>query len=133
VTLARQIRSCTCSSNSNAAKYFILFGGGLPGTLAETNGILHAFLPLQIQEVLEVTGKPFAQPIRDLAVAQMVFGRVVLVGESAFVLRPHPAAAADNRMTLDEACVIARTSRKNCATFPVRSKYTSEAKGAARG
>jgi 2-polyprenyl-6-methoxyphenol hydroxylase-like FAD-dependent oxidoreductase len=56
--------------------------------------IARALLPPQFQELLEATGEPFAQPIRDLAVPQMVFGRVVLVGESAFVLRPHTAAAA---------------------------------------
>jgi hypothetical protein len=29
-TFASQVRSCTCSSNSEAAKYFTLDGGGLP-------------------------------------------------------------------------------------------------------
>jgi 2-polyprenyl-6-methoxyphenol hydroxylase-like FAD-dependent oxidoreductase len=56
--------------------------------------IARAFLPPQFRELLEATEEPFAQPIRDLAVPQMVFGRAVLVGESAFVLRPHTAAAA---------------------------------------
>src|SRR6266404_5917346 len=56
--------------------------------------IARALLPPQFRELLEATEEPFAQPIRDLAVPQMVFGRVVLVGESAFVLRPHTAAAA---------------------------------------
>jgi 2-polyprenyl-6-methoxyphenol hydroxylase-like FAD-dependent oxidoreductase len=56
--------------------------------------IARAFLSPQFRELLEATGEPFAQPIRDLAVPQMAFGRVALVGESAFVLRPHTAAAA---------------------------------------
>src|SRR5882724_6965387 len=56
--------------------------------------IARTFLPPQFRELLEATEEPFAQPIRDLAVPQMVFGRAVLVGESAFVLRPHTAAAA---------------------------------------
>src|SRR3989442_2745274 len=56
--------------------------------------IARAFLPPQLRELLEATQEPFAQPIRDLAVPQMVFGRTVLVGEAAFVLRPHTAAAA---------------------------------------
>jgi 2-polyprenyl-6-methoxyphenol hydroxylase-like FAD-dependent oxidoreductase len=56
--------------------------------------IARALLPPQFQELLAATEEPFAQPIRDLAVQQMIFGRVVLVGESAFVLRPHTAAAA---------------------------------------
>ena len=57
-------------------------------------GIASAFLPPQFQELLKATEEPFAQPIRDLAVPQMVFGRAVLVGEAAFVVRPHTAAAA---------------------------------------
>jgi 2-polyprenyl-6-methoxyphenol hydroxylase-like FAD-dependent oxidoreductase len=56
--------------------------------------LARTLLPPQFRELLEATEEPFAQPIRDLAVPQMVFGRVVLVGESAFVLRPHTAAAA---------------------------------------
>jgi 2-polyprenyl-6-methoxyphenol hydroxylase-like FAD-dependent oxidoreductase len=56
--------------------------------------IARTFLPPQFRELLEATDEPFVQPIRDLAVPQMVFGRVVLVGEAAFVLRPHTAAAA---------------------------------------
>jgi 2-polyprenyl-6-methoxyphenol hydroxylase-like FAD-dependent oxidoreductase len=56
--------------------------------------IARTFLPPQFRGLLEATREPFAQPIRDLAVPQMVFGRTVLVGEAAFVLRPHTAAAA---------------------------------------
>jgi 2-polyprenyl-6-methoxyphenol hydroxylase-like FAD-dependent oxidoreductase len=56
--------------------------------------VARAFLPAQFRELLEATQEPFAQPINDLAVSQMVVGRAVLVGEAAFVLRPHTAAAA---------------------------------------
>jgi 2-polyprenyl-6-methoxyphenol hydroxylase-like FAD-dependent oxidoreductase len=56
--------------------------------------VARAFFPPQFRDLLEATGEPFAQPVRDLAVPQMAFDRVVLVGESAFVLRPHTAASA---------------------------------------
>jgi 2-polyprenyl-6-methoxyphenol hydroxylase-like FAD-dependent oxidoreductase len=68
--------------------------------------IVRALLPPQFRALLEATEEPFAQPVRDLAVPQMVFGRVVLVGEAAFVLRPHTAAAAAkaaDSMALGEA------------------------------
>jgi len=52
------------------------------------------FFRRSFAKLLEATEQPFAQPVRDLAVSQMVFGRTVLVGEAAFVLRPHTAAAA---------------------------------------
>jgi 2-polyprenyl-6-methoxyphenol hydroxylase-like FAD-dependent oxidoreductase len=53
-----------------------------------------SFLPPQFQELLEAPEEPFAQPIRDLAVPQMAFGRFLLVLEAAFVVRPHTAVAA---------------------------------------
>src|SRR5882724_3540959 len=56
--------------------------------------IARAFLPPQFRELLEATEEPFVQSILDLAVPQMAFGCVALVGEAAFVLRPHTAAAA---------------------------------------
>jgi len=69
--------------------------------------IARSFLPPQFRELLEATREPFAQPIRDLAVPKMVFGRTVLVGEAAFVVRPHTAAAAakaaSDGMVLGEA------------------------------
>lgn len=37
--------------------------------------IARAFLPPQFRQLLESTEEPFAQPIRDLAVPQMAFGR----------------------------------------------------------
>src|SRR5712664_120687 len=61
--------------------------------------IARAFLPPQFRGLLEATREPFAQPIRDLAVPQMVFGRTVLVGEAAFMLRPHTATAAAKATT----------------------------------
>jgi len=37
-------------------------------------------------------GQPFLQPIYDLQCPQMVVGRVALVGDAAFVVRPHVGA-----------------------------------------
>src|SRR5258707_5794346 len=53
--------------------------------------IARAYLPPQFRELLEATEKPFAQPIRDLAVPQMVFGRAVLesVVRTAFRSEEH--------------------------------------------
>lgn len=43
----------------------------------------------QFAEVIEKTTQPFFQPIHDLAVTEMAFGRVALLGDAAFVARPH--------------------------------------------
>jgi 2-polyprenyl-6-methoxyphenol hydroxylase-like FAD-dependent oxidoreductase len=50
-------------------------------------------LPDIFQHLLTITADPFIQPIYDLSVPQMAFERVCLLGDAAFVPRPHPAAA----------------------------------------
>jgi 2-polyprenyl-6-methoxyphenol hydroxylase-like FAD-dependent oxidoreductase len=42
--------------------------------------------------LVAATRTPFLQPIYDLAVPQMAFGRVALLGDAAFVARPHIGA-----------------------------------------
>ena len=46
-------------------------------------------LPPQFRTVMRMMGQPFLQPIYDLESARMAFGRVALVGDAAFVVRPH--------------------------------------------
>ena len=61
------------------------------------------------QKLVAATKEPFVQSILDLGVPQMAFGRVALVGDAAFVPRPHTAAstakAAANAIALTEALV----------------------------
>jgi 2-polyprenyl-6-methoxyphenol hydroxylase-like FAD-dependent oxidoreductase len=40
-------------------------------------------------EIVEKCGQPFLQPIHDLASQSLVNGRVALIGDAAFVARPH--------------------------------------------
>jgi 2-polyprenyl-6-methoxyphenol hydroxylase-like FAD-dependent oxidoreductase len=47
-----------------------------------------------LAELVEVTADPFVQTIVDVTVPRTVFGRVMLVGDAAFVVRPHTAGAA---------------------------------------
>jgi hypothetical protein len=39
------------------------------------------------------TRKPFLQTIQDLSVRRMAVGRIALVGDAAFIPRPHTAAS----------------------------------------
>lgn len=59
------------------------------------------------QTLLEATKEPFVQAILDLQVPRMVFGRAVLLGDAAFVPRPHTAGstakAAANALALAKA------------------------------
>lgn len=56
--------------------------------------------------MVHATEEPFAQAILDLTSARMVRGRVVLIGDAAFIPRPHTAAstskAAANALALTE-------------------------------
>ncbi|MXN30511.1 FAD binding domain-containing protein [Delftia sp. CH05] len=59
------------------------------------------------QTLVEATKEPFVQAILDLQVEQMVFGRAILLGDAAFVPRPHTAGstakAAANALALAQA------------------------------
>lgn len=67
------------------------------------------FLPPNFRAMVKATKEPFAQAIRDLTVRQMVKGRVVLLGDAAFIPRPHTAAstskAASNALSLADALI----------------------------
>jgi 2-polyprenyl-6-methoxyphenol hydroxylase-like FAD-dependent oxidoreductase len=60
----------------------------------------------QFAEVVEKTAVPFLQPIFDLTSADMAFGRVALLGDAAFVARPHVGMgvtkAGDDALALAE-------------------------------
>ncbi len=49
-------------------------------------------LPPILANLVKQTAQPFLQAIVDCAVPQMAFGRVCLIGDAAFVARPHAAA-----------------------------------------
>ncbi|WP_175885384.1 FAD binding domain-containing protein [Burkholderia sp. BCC0044] len=57
--------------------------------------------------LVDASPAPFAQAMVDLAAARMAFGRVVLLGDAACIVRPHTAAgvakAADDAVGLAEA------------------------------
>ncbi|MCG8443480.1 MAG: FAD-dependent monooxygenase, partial [Caulobacterales bacterium] len=47
-----------------------------------------ALLPAPFRDLVHATKEPFAQAIRDRTVERMVKGRVILVGDAAFIPRP---------------------------------------------
>lgn len=48
-----------------------------------------AVLAPQFAEIVHKATQPFVQPIYDLETPQLAFGRVALLGDAAFVARPH--------------------------------------------
>jgi 2-polyprenyl-6-methoxyphenol hydroxylase-like FAD-dependent oxidoreductase len=61
----------------------------------------------QFKAIVRLIDEPILQPIYDLESARLAFGRVAIVGDAAFVARPHVAAgvskAADDAAALAEA------------------------------
>jgi 2-polyprenyl-6-methoxyphenol hydroxylase-like FAD-dependent oxidoreductase len=64
-------------------------------------------LPPQFRMLVDATREPFFQSIEDLSVRHMAIGRIALVGDAAFIPRPHTAAstakAAANALALADA------------------------------
>lgn len=64
-------------------------------------------LPPQLREVVKLAPQPFLQPIYDLTSPKMAIGRVAIIGDAAFVARPHVGAgvtkAAQDAQALAQA------------------------------
>jgi 2-polyprenyl-6-methoxyphenol hydroxylase-like FAD-dependent oxidoreductase len=84
--------------------------GQMREELVEQQGAIaeEMFCP-QFLDLWKATKDPFAQPILDLAVPRMRHERIAVVGDAAFIPRPHTAAstskAAANAIALGEALV----------------------------
>src|SRR5579863_1635 len=101
----------------------------LPALLTDEHGVTHAIsippplirrdaiaamraaaewlLAPQFRAVVRLIEEPLLQPIYDLASPRLAFGRVAIIGDAAFVARPHVGAgvskAADDAQALAEA------------------------------
>jgi 2,6-dihydroxypyridine 3-monooxygenase len=75
--------------------------------IEELRGAATSMLTPPISEVLLKTDAPFVQVVFDIEAPRLAFGRVCLIGDAAFTLRPHAAAgtakAAEDAWKLGEA------------------------------
>jgi 2,6-dihydroxypyridine 3-monooxygenase len=75
--------------------------------LAELGSTAREALPAPLADLIATTPDPFVQAVFDIDVPRMAFGRVCLIGDAAFALRPHIAAgtakAAEDAWRLGEA------------------------------
>lgn len=62
-------------------------------------------LPPQFRAIVRLIDEPILQPIYDLASPQLAFGRAAIVGDAAFVARPHVAAGVSK--AADDAAALA--------------------------
>ena len=69
-------------------------------------------LPASLADVVTKSREPFVQVVFDVEVPRMAFGRVCLIGDAAFAIRPHAAAgtakAAEDAWNLSAAVERAR-------------------------
>jgi len=72
--------------------------------IAEMRADAERLLAPQFRQIVQLIEEPILQPIYDLESPQMAFGRVAILGDAAFVARPHVAAgvskAADDAAAL---------------------------------
>jgi 2-polyprenyl-6-methoxyphenol hydroxylase-like FAD-dependent oxidoreductase len=75
--------------------------------IAELNAAADTLLAPQFRDVMSFAERPFLQPIYDIEVSRMSAGRIVLIGDAAFVARPHVGAgvvkAAQDAVALADA------------------------------
>jgi len=57
--------------------------------VAEMREAAERLLPPQLRGVVRLIEQPFLQPIYDLESSALAFGRAALIGDAAFVVRPH--------------------------------------------
>jgi len=99
-----QLRQVLIDRTGRFRDYSVPPGTIRPELVEQQRAIAQLVLPEVFLHLFEQTLDPFLQPIYDLSVPQMAFGRVCLTGDAAFVLRPHAGAstskAATNAMEL---------------------------------
>jgi 2-polyprenyl-6-methoxyphenol hydroxylase-like FAD-dependent oxidoreductase len=63
-----------------------------PDVIAGIKACARALVAPQVAAIFERDPRPFFQAIFDFDAPRIVFGRVALLGDAAFVARPHPGA-----------------------------------------
>ena len=72
-------------------------------------------------EIIEKTPQPFLQPIYDVCSSALVQGRVALLGDAAFVARPHIGMGVTKAM--DDACALTDAVTEHGATPRALESY----------
>jgi 2-polyprenyl-6-methoxyphenol hydroxylase-like FAD-dependent oxidoreductase len=73
--------------------------------LDELRAAARAKLSPLMAEIVGLVQAPLLQAITDMESPRLVFGRVALMGDAAFVARPH-VAAGTSKAGLDAACLV---------------------------
>jgi 2-polyprenyl-6-methoxyphenol hydroxylase-like FAD-dependent oxidoreductase len=88
------------------------------GPMREMRQAAVEHLAPSFSELVLATEEPFIQAIIDLAVPRMVTGRAILIGDAAFVPRPHTAGGAAKAAA--DAVTLARALQGGARELPER-------------
>lgn len=106
---ATELASILTDNHGQRRDYSIPPGAIAPEIEHQMRSYANQVLAPPFQRLIAATKEPFVQAILDLGVPQMAFGRIALVGDAAFIPRPHTAAsvskAAANAIALADALV----------------------------
>ena len=73
--------------------------------ISEMRADAERLLAPQFRQIVKLIEEPILQPIYDLESPRMAFGRVAIIGDAAFVARPHVAAGVSK--AADDAAALA--------------------------
>jgi 2-polyprenyl-6-methoxyphenol hydroxylase-like FAD-dependent oxidoreductase len=96
-----------------------------PQVIAAMRVAARARLSPQFAEVVEKTRLPFFQAIFDLESATLHFGRVALLGDAAFVARPHVGMGV-SKAAGDALCLAAELARASRDPPAALSAYSAQ-------
>ncbi|HUI13131.1 MAG TPA: FAD-dependent monooxygenase [Xanthobacteraceae bacterium] len=104
--------------------------------IAAMRAAAERLLAPQFRAIVRLIDEPILQPIYDLESPQLAFGRVAIIGDAAFVARPHVAAgvskAADDAAALAQALdgddVVAALRRFESERLPENRKIIERAR-----
>jgi 2-polyprenyl-6-methoxyphenol hydroxylase-like FAD-dependent oxidoreductase len=94
VPAGEPLRRLLVDRDGNSHAQALAPGAVKPGDIEELRSDASAMLAPSLRDLVLNTAEPFIQAIVDLGAPRMVVGRTVLVGDAAFVPRPHTAGGA---------------------------------------
>ena len=105
--------------------------------VADMRAAAERLLAPQLTAIVRLMAEPILQPIYDLESPRMAFGRIAIIGDAAFVARPHVAAgvskAAEDAQALAEALdgsddVARALARFEARRLPVNARIIERAR-----
>jgi 2-polyprenyl-6-methoxyphenol hydroxylase-like FAD-dependent oxidoreductase len=107
-----------------------------PEPIADMHAAAERLLAPQCRAIVRLIEEPILQPIYDLEIPRMAFGRVAIIGDAAFVARPHVGAgvskaaedAAALAESLDSDDIVAGLKNFEAARLPVGRRIIQRAR-----